>query len=250
MLAAISCHVLPDHPCGAAQVLVPGRTCRSVRRVLTQVVEPLQVPLWIDLAAVVVGALAGAGAAVRERFDMIGVLLLAVVMGLGGGIVRDVLLGLRPVAVTDEAYLPTVVGAAVVGLVFASLLDRFSPVFRVLDALALGLFTLVGVEKALLYDVPYASAVFIGICAAVGGGILVDVLSGRPVEVVRQGPWNATAALAGGCLYVVVAAAGAPSRASETACFALVVLMRLSALGWGLGNPAPPPIAERRRGPE
>lgn len=216
-----------------------------MRRVLTQVVEPLQVPLWIDLAAVVVGALAGAGTAVRERFDMIGVLLLAVVMGLGGGIIRDVLLGLRPVAVTDRAYLPTVVGAAIVGLLFASALQRFSPLFRVLDAFALGLFTLVGVEKALLYDVPYASAVFIGVCAAVGGGILVDVLSGSPVEVVRQGPWNATAALGGGCLYIAATAAGVPTRASETAGFALVVLMRLSALGWGLGNPAPPPLARR-----
>lgn len=62
--------------------------------------HPLQVPLWIDLAAVVVGALAGAGVAVRERLDAVGVLLLAVVIGLGGGIVRDLLLGLRPVAVT------------------------------------------------------------------------------------------------------------------------------------------------------
>ena len=114
---------------------------------LTAVVEPRQVPRGIDLAAVVVGALAGAGRAVREQFDMFGVLPLALVMGLGGGIIRDVLLGLRPVALTDRAYLPTVVVAASVGLVFARLLHRFSRAFRILDALALGLFTLVGVER-------------------------------------------------------------------------------------------------------
>jgi uncharacterized membrane protein YeiH len=92
-------------------------------------VHPLQVPLWIDLTAVVVGALAGAGIAARERFDLIGALLLAVVMGLGGGIVRDLLLGLRPVAVTSRYYLPTA-AAAVAGFVFTSLLRRWGDVRR------------------------------------------------------------------------------------------------------------------------
>jgi len=82
------------------------------------VIQPLQVPLWIDLSAVVIGALAGAGVAARERFELIGALLLAVVMGLGGGIVRDLLLGVRPVAVTSRYYL-----------------------------LSVGLFTIVGVER-------------------------------------------------------------------------------------------------------
>jgi uncharacterized membrane protein YeiH len=61
--------------------------------------------------------------------------------------------------------------------------------------MSVGLFTIVGVEKALLYDLPYVSAIFIGVSAAVGGGLLVDPIAGRPVEVIRRGPWNATAAL-------------------------------------------------------
>lgn len=65
------------------------------------VIRPLQVPLWIDLTSVVVAALAGAAVAVEERFDPVGGILLAVIMGLGGGIIRDLLLGLRPVAVTN-----------------------------------------------------------------------------------------------------------------------------------------------------
>jgi len=68
----------------------------SVAATRATLVHPLQVPLWIDLTAVVVGALAGASIAARERLDVIGALLLAVVMGLGGGIVRDLLLGVRP----------------------------------------------------------------------------------------------------------------------------------------------------------
>lgn len=200
-------------------------------------VEPLQLPLPIDLSAVVVGALAGAAIGVRERTDPVGVLFLAVAMGLGGGVIRDVLLGQVPVALTSAPYLPTVASAAVVGLVFASLLHRLGRVVQVLDALALALFTVVGVEKALLVGLPAASAVLVGVTAAVGGGVLVDLLAGRPVAVVRRGPWNATAALAGAGAYLLASSLGAPSRVSEAVTFVVVATMRLVALRWGLQNP-------------
>lgn len=201
--------------------------------------HPLQLPLWIDLIAVVVGALAGAGIAVREQLDIVGVLLLALIMGLGGGIVRDLLLGLRPVAVTSRYYLPTVAAAALAGFLFTSLLRRFGTMIVVLDALSAGLFTVVGVEKALLYGLPYVSAIFIGVSAAVGGGLLVDLIAGRPVEVVRRGPWNATAALIGASVYATAAALGAPTVVSQSAAFTVVVTMRLVSLRWGLQTPLP-----------
>jgi len=200
-------------------------------------VEPLQLPLAVDLTAVVVGALAGAGVAVRERLDVVGVLILAVATGLGGGIVRDVLLGQRPVAMSSGAYLPTVAAAAAVGLLFASLLHHLGRIVVLLDAFALALFTVVGVEKALLASLPPASAVFIGACAAVSGGIIADLLSGRPVTVVRRGPWYATAALVGASVYLVASAAGAPSRVCEVLCIVVVVAMRLVSLRWGVQNP-------------
>ena len=222
-----------------AGYLITGEAARPV------LLHPLQVPLWIDLAAVVVGALAGAGVAVRERFDIVGVLLLAVVMGLGGGIVRDLLLGLRPVAVTSRYYLPTVAVAALAGFLFTSLMRRFGTMIVVLDALSVGLFTIVGVEKALLYDLPYISAIFIGVAAAVGGGLLVDLISGRPVAVVHRGPWNATAALVGGSVYATAAALGAPTGVSQAATFSVVVAMRLASLRWGLQTPLPADLGQK-----
>ena len=224
---------------GADGSLVAGVAARVA------LIHPLQVPLWIDLAAVVVGALAGAAVAARERFDVVGALLLAVVMGLGGGIIRDLLLGLRPVAVTSRYYLPAAAVAALAGLLFASLLRRFGATIVVLEALSAALFTVVGVEKALLYHLPYASAIFIGVCAAVGGSVLADLISGRPVEVVRHGPWNATAALAGASVYAVTAALGAPAGVSQAAAFAVVVAMRLAALRWGLQTPLPDDVSQR-----
>lgn len=208
--------------------------------------DPLHLPLAVDLAAVVVGALAGAGVAVKARFDVVGGLMLAVAMGLGGGILRDLLLGLTPVAITNQAYLPTVGAAAVVGLVFAGLVQRVGRVVLTLDALALGLFTVVGVEKTLLVGQPVSSAVFIGVCAAVGGGILVDVLSGQPVDVLRRGPWNATAALVGASLYVLLTWWHVPSRVTEAITITVVTTMRLVSLRWGVRNPSSLDIAHVR----
>jgi uncharacterized membrane protein YeiH len=209
------------------------------------VIHPLQVPLWIDLTAVVAGALAGASVAARQQLDAFGALLLAVIMGLGGGIVRDLLLGLRPVAVTSRYFLPTVAAAALAGFLFASLVRRFERTFAILDAMSVGLFTIVGVEKALLYDLPYVSAIFIGVSAAVGGGVLVDLVAGRPVEVIRRGPWNATAALVGASGYVVADAADAPTGVSQAIAFLLVVMMRLAALRWGLQTPLPADVGQK-----
>ena len=209
------------------------------------VIHPLQVPLWIDLTAVVVGALAGASVAARQQMDAFGALLLAVIMGLGGGIVRDLLLGLRPIAVTNRYYLPTVAAAALAGFLFASLVRRFERTFALLDAMSVGLFTIVGVEKALLYDLPYVSAIFIGVSAAVGGGVLVDLIAGRPVEVIHRGPWNATAALVGASGYAAAAAADTPTGVSQAIGFLLVVMMRLAALRWGLRNPLPADVGQK-----
>lgn len=217
-------------------------TSTAIRAAL---IHPLQVPLWIDLTAVVVGALAGAGVAARERFDVIGALLLAVVMGLGGGIVRDLLLGLRPAAVTSPYYLPTVAAAALAAFLFSSLTRRFGKIVVILDALSVGLFMIVGVEKALLYNLPYVSAIFIGVAAAVGGGLIVDLIAGRPVEVIHRGPWNATAALVGASVYTAAAALGAPTGVSQVAGFLVVVAMRLAALRWGLQTPLPADLGQK-----
>jgi uncharacterized membrane protein YeiH len=210
-----------------------------------ELLYPLHVPLWIDLAAVVVGALAGAAIAAREDLDVFGALLLAVVMGLGGGIVRDLLLGLRPVAVTSPYYLPTVTAAALAGLLFTSLMRRLRGIFVVLEALSDGLFMVVGVGKALYYNLPDVSAIFIGVCAAVGGGILADLLAGRAAAVIKRGPWNATDAMVGASVYVTAYSLHADIAVSQAVGFLVVVAMRLASLHWNLQTPFPPDVAQR-----
>src|SRR3712207_8033013 len=117
------------------------RTIPAVE-ILAAATETLRVPAAVDLAAIVVGALTGGLLAAREGFAVSGVLLLAFTGGLGGGLVRGVLLGdLPPVGLTNPAYLPTVTIAATVTFYFSGWLSRLTGLLVVLDAVTLGFFT-------------------------------------------------------------------------------------------------------------
>jgi uncharacterized membrane protein YeiH len=173
---------------------------------LAAATETLRVPAVVDLAAIVVGALTGGLLAAREGFAVSGVLLLAVTGGLGGGLIRDVLLAEGPpVALTNGAYLPTVAIAAMVTFYFSGWLSRLTDLLVVLDAITLGLFTVIGAQKAQLAGLPSASVVFIGTVTAVGGAVIRDMLLARRADIVEPGPYNAVAALIGATALTVLA---------------------------------------------
>ena len=165
---------------------------------LAAATETLHVPAAVDLAAIVVGALTGGLLAAREGFAVSGVLLLAVSGGLGGGLIRDVLLAAGPpVALTNPSYLPAVAITAAVTFYFSGWLSRLDPLLVALDALTLGLFTVIRAQKAQLAGLPSASVVFIGTPTAVGGAVIRDVLLAQRADMVQPGPYNAVAALLG-----------------------------------------------------
>jgi uncharacterized membrane protein YeiH len=170
------------------------------------VAEGLRVPAAVDLAAIVVGALTGGLLAAREGFAVSGVLLLAISGGLGGGLIRDVLLADGPpVALTNPAYLPTVAVTAAVTFFFSGWLSRLTGLLVLLDAVTLGFFTVIGAQKAQLADLPSASVVFIGTLTAVGGAVIRDVLLAQRADIVQPGPYNAVAALIGAAALTVLA---------------------------------------------
>ncbi|MGY1702711.1 trimeric intracellular cation channel family protein [Geodermatophilus sp. SYSU D00766] len=173
---------------------------------LAAATETLHVPAAVDLAAIVVGALTGGLLAAREGFAVSGVLLLAVSGGLGGGLIRDVLLAQGPpVALTNRSYLPAVAITAMVTFYFSGWLSRLTALLVVLDALTLGLFTVIGAQKAQLAGLPSASVVFIGTLTAVGGAVIRDVLLAQRADIVQPGPYNAVAALLGAAALTVLA---------------------------------------------
>jgi uncharacterized membrane protein YeiH len=143
-------------------------------------------------------AVAGALTAVEKRFDILGVLVLAAVTAIGGGSIRDLVVGIvPPTSLTDEPLLWTVFATGV--LVF--LLHRLVPTgatLYVFDTVALGLFAALGVERGLEAGFGFWGCVFAGAVSGVGGGVIRDVLSGEvPGVLYRSGDLYATAATIG-----------------------------------------------------
>ena len=167
-------------------------------------------PLYVDLAAVGVGAFAGALFAIfNKRFDLIGVIAIAIMTGLGGGLIRDLFLGVgRPSALQDNNYIITVVVAVLMALLlgrwYHSSRSLATKIVTVLDSIAMGLFAVAGTYKALLFNAPVTVAILLGVITAVGGGVLRDVLARRTPAIFTGGPLYATATFIGASIFVIL----------------------------------------------
>lgn len=205
--------------------------------------------LLLDLIGVFVFALSGALVAVRRGLDMVGVAALAWVAGLGGGMIRDVFLGdLPPVGISDWRLLAT---AVVAGLLVFGLHPRLVEVrasrprlrralitrsVRTLDAAGLALFSVGGALKAISFSAPPLAAVVIGLVAAVGGGLLRDVLAGQVPEVLRRELY-AVPALIGAAIVVIAFETGHLSVWIVWASVMLVFVIRMTAVILNLNAP-------------
>jgi uncharacterized membrane protein YeiH len=172
----------------------------------------------LDLAGVLGNALLGGVIARRQTLDPVGFVVLAVLSGLGGGIIRDTLLQHgTPVALTDPAYLSTaLVGAGLAFLVRVEgrAWDRLWPV---VDALALGCWASVGAQKTLDVGLGWVPAVLLGTITAVGGGAVRDVVLRRVPGILGGNTLYATCAAAASCVQVLLATHGHTAAGSMAA---------------------------------
>lgn len=157
----------------------------------------------LDLVGIFVFAIAGGLVAVRKGLDVFGVLVLAGTTGLGGGFLRDVLIGAAPpAALEDWRYLVVPVVAGVLAFVYHPALGRVERSINVLDAFGLGLFCVTGALKAMDYGLGPVPSALMGMVTGIGGGMLRDVLASR-VPAVFRGELYGTPALAGAVVVVI-----------------------------------------------
>jgi uncharacterized membrane protein YeiH len=197
-------------------------------------------PIFIDVVATFLAALSGAIFAVERRFAITGVLAIAIATGVGGGVMRDVILQVPPVAFTEIVYMPTAILAALIGFFFLSLAKRGGTIILVLDPIWMGLFAVIGAEKAMHADLNALAAMLIGCVAAFGGGILRDLLSYEMPELVKPGPINYLAAILGSILYVsLVNWVHVDKVAAEWITIVFVFGLRMVSLKFGIRAPQP-----------
>lgn len=186
------------------------------------------VMLVLDLLATLVFGVSGGLTAVRLRLDIVGVLTLAIITGLGGGLIRDVLIGLTPpAALTDWRYLITPIIGGLATFFLHPQLNRMDPAINVADAFGLGLFSVAGALKATDYGLGPLPATLLGVVTGVGGGVLRDVLARRVPTILRKGALYAIPATAG-------AAAAVAGSHLHIATAAVAVVGSAITIGWRL----------------
>jgi uncharacterized membrane protein YeiH len=171
----------------------------------------------LDLTGVFANAVLGGVIARREKLDPIGFGTLAVLSGLGGGVLRDVLLQHGPpVALTDYAYLLTAFSGAAASYLARVEGRTWDRVWPVVDAVALGCWASAGATKTLAVGLGWLPAVLLGAVTAVGGGAVRDIVLRRVPGVLGGNTLYATAALIGAGTLVLVEASGHHTAASLT----------------------------------
>jgi uncharacterized membrane protein YeiH len=195
-----------------------------------------QTPLALSVAATGAGALQGALIARSDDdLDLIGMATLAVCLGFGGGIIRDMLLGtFPPTALTNSWFIGVVLACVAVVAALGRHLHVIEPVLIVADAAVLGLFGVIAAQQAITADLPSIAVVFVGVLAAVGGGVVADVLRGERPMVMRPGPPYALVAVVGVTTYVVLVDALELQRAAA-AIVAIVVTFAGRVITFRLG---------------
>jgi uncharacterized membrane protein YeiH len=194
---------------------------------------------WLGIAAFTV---TGALVASRKQMDVVGFIVLGTVTGIGGGTLRDLLLGLPMFWIREPAYLITCTIVSMLVFVAAHIPRSQYRFLLWLDAIGLAIFAVTGAEKAAQAGADFIVAVAMGVITATFGGIVRDLLGGEtPVILTRE--IYASAALAGAVIFIILAVVGAPRELAVGLGFAVGLLIRAAALryGWSLPRYRPHP---------
>jgi uncharacterized membrane protein YeiH len=190
----------------------------------------------LDLVGTAAFAASGAWVGVRKRMDLFGVLVLGMVTAVGGGTLRDLLLGdTPPFSLKDESYIYIAISVSLI--VFANRV-RFKLLEKPLlyfDAVGLGTFVVIGTTKALDFQLGWLGAILMGVMTGTAGGVFRDVLANQVPLILRREIY-ASACVAGGALLVILEQSGAGRLVAALLAAGTVITVRLLAIryGWGL----------------
>ncbi|MBC7759155.1 MAG: trimeric intracellular cation channel family protein [Phormidesmis sp. FL-bin-119] len=165
----------------------------------------MQLPYYIDLLGTLVFAISGALAASDKNMykDIFGVTFTGFVTAVGGGTLRDMILGVRPTWVVDGNYLIAITIGVLFAIAFKYYFIKFRRTFFLFDTIGIALYTVVGVQKSLAFEVSPLAAIIMGMFSAVMGGVIRDTLINE-IPLIFKKEIYATACLSGAAIFVVL----------------------------------------------
>ena len=191
----------------------------------------------IDILGTLAFAISGALVASDKKFDLFGVLIIAFVTAVGGGMLRDVLINSHPINwIGDLNYLYTIFLAVIFTFLFKSKIAHLSKTMFLFDTIGISVFTLLGLEKGLSFDLHPIIALIMGMISAVFGGVLRDVLTNQ-VPLIFQKEIYASACLAGGISYLLLNHFRFPENIIFIISASVVVIIRVIAVRFHLQLP-------------
>lgn len=157
-----------------------------------------------DLLGTYFFAISGTLAGINKKLDMFGALVVGFITAIGGGSIRDLVLGQAPLIwVRDMNYAIVIILAFLSTMLFRKHLLKLRKTFFVFDTIGIGLFTVMGLEKSLALDTPLIVAVFMGVTSAVMGGVIRDIIC-NDIPLIFRTELYATACLAGAVVFLIV----------------------------------------------
>ena len=199
-----------------------------------------QLLVSIDILGTLVFAISGALSAFDRKMDLFGIWIIAFVTALGGGTIRDLLIGSVPVGwMQNIDYLLVVLGGMVLALLFRRVVLRLHQTLLFFDAIGIGLFTIMGLQKTMSMGLSPVVGVMMGTVSAVFGGVIRDLLTSQVPHILRKEVY-ATACAAGACLYLLLSYLEVPQQWATVGSIVFITVLRLVAVWrkWQLTVPA------------
>lgn len=191
----------------------------------------------IDILGTIAFAISGVLVAMNKRMDLFGVIIIAFVTAVGGGTLRDVLIGQTPVAwMTDITYTYLILGASIFAIIFKNKLNYLRTSLFLFDTIGIGLYTLVGLEKGLSAGLHPVICVFLGTMTASFGGVIRDILCNE-IPVIFRKEIYATACILGGASYFLLKQLPIPDHWVFVLAGSIVITIRLLAVKFKISLP-------------
>ena len=193
--------------------------------------------LWFDFIGTFVFAISGTLTAAEKRLDFFGATVIGFVTAIGGGTLRDMMLGDTPVAwMQNNNYFWVIIAGVVVTILFRKHVMQLKRTLFLFDTIGIATFTLLGLKKALLFNIDPAMAVLMGLSSAVVGGVIRDTLCNE-LPLIFHREIYATACIAGALVYLLLNYLGIPEVICESATVVSIIAIRIVAIRFNVALP-------------